>query len=172
MVQLCDWHISWQTLALVHETCWLTSENFFSPWNCQKIEFSTFTLCAIFFSQSLQHFPKYFHGFFDDFLGKWNCLYTFYNLYTYAWMKSEMSGNLSFPREFSSFLCCICTEQMQRIPEEKKDSPTYLFSSLTYTYSRYINSYSPCNKMFSLYRPWNMVWFFSKLCCTSGEFCH
>ena len=103
----------------------------------------------------------------------WEIKLSIHLLYAYAWMKSEMSGNLSFPREFSSFLCCICTEQMQRIPEEKKDSPTYLFSSLTYTYSRYINSYnSPCNKMFSLYRPWNMVWFFSKLCCTSGEFCH
>ena len=95
------------------------------------------------------HFSFFFHNLcnifrniFADFRRfSWEMKLSIHLLYAYAWMKSEMSGNLSFPREFSSFLCCICTEQMQRIPEEKKDFPTYLFSSLTYAYSRYINSY-------------------------------
>ena len=61
----------------------------------------------------------------------------------YAWMKREMFGNLIFPREFS-----LCSVQKQH----KKDSyslgkskiPRYFaFSSLTYAYSRYINSYYP-----------------------------
>ena len=28
-------------------------------------------------------------------------------------MKRDMSGNLTFAREFESFLCCFCTEQSE-----------------------------------------------------------
>ena len=48
-----------------------------------------------------------------------------------------MSENLSFPREFESFLCCFCTEQSEVQKQRKKDEnsrgkerfPTFLFSS-------------------------------------------
>ena len=113
----------------------------------KSIFFGHFSFFFIIFATFSEIFLRIFRRF------SWEIKLSIHLLYAYAWMKSEMSGNLSFPREFSSFLCCFCTKQIQRIPEEKKDSPTYLISSLTYTYSRYINSYSPCNKMFSLYRP-------------------
>ena len=64
-------------------------------------------------------------------------------------MKSEMSGIFLFLGNSRLFYVVFVPRSARyknnikktRIPSEKKDSLTYLFSSLTYTYSRYINSY-------------------------------
>ena len=90
----------WQTLAPVHKTCWLTSENVFSPWNCQKIEYSTFSrkkrLCTT--SLFLRHKKSWSNFVIDIFHGQ-----TLAPVHRTCWLTSE---NL-----FSSWNC----ERIQKI---------------------------------------------------------
>ena len=64
-------------------------------------------------------------------------------------MKRDMSENLSFPREFESFLCCFCTERREVQKQHKKDEnsrgkekfPDISLFIQAYAYRRCIDSF-------------------------------
>ena len=70
-------------------------------------------------------------------------------------MKKNMSGNLSFPREISSFLCSFCTYinyiNMTRFLRKRKITDISVFIQ-AYAYRRYIDTKKIFKKSAKLFR--------------------